>query len=92
MNIEGVAQTLFDEFDDKEFLTRDIPSDAMDKLVQAMGISETDIHARNTKVGKRIGSMHNTELLLNSGRSVTMVVTRPENKRLPRRFKFETCS
>jgi hypothetical protein len=78
MNIEGVAQTLFDEFDDKEFLTRDIPSDAMDKLVQAMGISETD--------------MHNTELLLNSGRSVTMVVTRPENKRLPRRFKFETCS
>lgn len=88
MNGRDVAEILFAEFELKEFLTRDISPETMERVIETMGITETNRHSRNTRVGRGIGSMDGAEYALESGINVTMVVTRPENGSLPRRFKF----
>ena len=88
MNERYIAEVLFAEFEFKEFLTRDISPETMERVIEAIGITQTNRHSRNTRVGRGIGSMDRTEYTLESGGKVRMVVTRPENGSLPRRFRF----
>ncbi len=87
MEGKEVVDVLFAEFGFREFLTRHIPPDAMDRLSKLMEIIEFD-HVRNTKVGRGIGSLDGSEYTLASGQTVRMVVTRSENPHQPRRFRF----
>jgi predicted RNase H-like HicB family nuclease len=88
MDSKEVAEVLFAEFGFKEFLTRDIRPDVLDRLTKLMEITEIDRHARNTKVGLGIGSLDGMDYTLGSGQKVKLVITRPENKHIPRRFQF----
>ena len=87
MNGKKVAEVLFAKFGFKEFLTRDIPSDVMGQLTKLMEIHDEG-PGRNIKVGQHIGDFEGFVYSLESGQTVKLVVTRPENRRLPRRFQL----
>ena len=87
MDSKRVAEVLFAQFGFKEFLTRDIPPDVMHQLTDLMDIVDVG-HVRNTKVGRYIGSLEGPEYALETGQRVRVVVTRPDDKRYNRRFRF----
>ncbi len=87
MDKAKVAELLYAEFGNEEFLTRHISEETMGRLADVMGISETG-HARNTKVGKGIGSLDRDIFTLEGGGTVTVLVYPPEHPRQPRRFQL----
>ena len=91
MEGQKVATLLYAEFGDKEFLTRQISEETMAQLVKLMGITETG-HVRNTKVGKAIGSLDGNTYTVGAGQEVRVKVERPDNPRLPRRFRLASPS
>ena len=88
MDGRKVAEALFAQFGFNEFLTREIPPDVMGKLTKLMEIHDTDLHIRNTKIGRSIGFLEGFEYTLESGQKVEIAVDRPENVRVPRRFRL----
>ena len=88
MDKTKVGQLLYAEFGNKEFLTREISANTMTQLVGVMGIKETDIHRRNTRVGKAIGSLDQRVFTLIGGGMAIMSVNRPENLHQPRSFRL----
>ena len=88
MDKTKVVQLLYAEFGDKEFLTRQISEETMAHLVKQIGITETDIHRRNTLLGKSIGSLDGATYSLESSCRVKVEVERPEGRHLPRRFRL----
>ena len=87
MDGREVVEILFAEFGFNEFLTRRIPPDVMGQLTKLMGIHETGL-GRNMKVGRVLGALDGIEYALESGQTVRMSVTRPEDTRPPRRFQL----
>ena len=87
MDGNDVANYLYAEFEQREFLTRQISDDAMIRLASMMGIIDGG-QSRKIKVGQYISNLEGTELTPGSGHKVKLVVTRPENNSLPRRFQF----
>lgn len=87
MSGKRVGEILFDQFGYKEFLTRDIPPDVMDQLTERMEIHDAG-PGRKIKVGQHISELEGFQYTPESGLKVEMTVTRPENRRLPRRFRF----
>ena len=90
MGIDGqkVAECLYAEFGEKEFLTRQISPDTMARLVELLEVRASGHRGRNTQVGKAIGSLDGTTHTLGTGQKVKISVNRPENLHLPRRFRF----
>ena len=91
MDGNDVVNYLYDEFEQREFLTRQISDDAMVPLARMMGIVDGG-QSRKIKVGQYISNLEGTELTPGSGHKVKLVVTRPENNSLPRRFQFVPVS
>ena len=87
MSGRKVGEILFAQFGFKEFLTRDIPQEVMDELTERMEIHDAG-PSRNIKVGQYISYLEGYQYNPESGLKVEMTVTRPENRRLPRRFRF----
>ena len=87
MDGKKVGDVLFAHFGFKEFLTRDIPPEVMGQLTEIMEIHDTG-PGRNIKVGQYISDIEGFRYTPDSGLTVKMTVTRPENRRLPRRFRF----
>ena len=89
MDGKEVVEILYAEFGSKEFLTRNITEATMSRLAKLMGIPEIG-QSRKIKVGKFMSDMERqrTECVLHSGQRAKMVVTRPADKRHPRRFQI----
>lgn len=87
MDGNDVANYLYTEFEQREFLTRHISDDAMLRLAKMMGIID-DGQSRKIKVDQYINNLEGTELTASLGHKIKLVVTRPENNSLPRRFQF----
>ena len=87
MDGQKIAECLYEEFGNKEFLTREISPETMGKLVKLMGITGMG-HSRNTKVGRGIGSLDQGIFTLDGDGMVIMYVNRPEDPRQPRSFKL----
>ena len=87
MDSNDVANFLYDEFGQKEFLTRHISGEAMTRLARMMGIVDVG-QSRLVKVGQYISKLEGVELTPASSQKVKLAVTRPEDKRRPRRFRF----
>ncbi len=88
MDRSKVCQTLYDQFGNKEFLTREISDTAIRRLSEALGFSEFDTHSRNTRIGKAIGSLEGHICTLDDESQAIMYVYRPDNPRLPRSFQL----
>ena len=87
MDGNKVGDVLFAHFGFKEFLTRDIPPDMMGELTKLMGIRDSGFR-RNIKVGQYISDIEGFRYTPKPGLTVMMTVTRPEDRRRPRRFRF----
>ena len=91
MDKSKVCQTLYDQFGNEEFLTREIPDAAIRRLSEALGFTEYDTHhSRNTRIGRAIGSLEGYVCTLENESQAIMYVYRPENPRLPRSFQLVT--
>ena len=88
MDKSRACQMLYDQFGNKEFLTREISDTAIGLLSELLGISSSDTHARNTRIGKAIGSLEGHIFTLDDKSQAIMYVYRPENPRLPRSFQL----
>ena len=91
MDVNDVASYLYAEFEQEEFLTRQISDATMIRLARMMGIAD-DGQSRKIKVGQYISNLEGTELIPSSGQKVKLVVTRPKNNSHPRRFQFVPVS
>ncbi len=85
MNGTKVAGILYAEFRHDQFLTRDIPARAMQRLGKAMGVVGAG-QSLKIKVGQALSNMEGREYALPCGKKVAMGVKRPENKNKPCRF------
>ena len=84
-----VCQTLYDQFGNEEFLTRQISDAAIRRLSEVLGFSEYDPHhSRNTRIGRAIGSLEGYICTLDDESQAIMYVYRPENPRLPRSYRL----
>ena len=90
MEIDGkkVAECLYAEFGRHGFLTREIPAVTMNRLVRLTGVGSAGKIGRNSQIGRAVGSLDQAEFTLDSGQRVKLIVERPENQRLPRRFRL----
>ena len=87
MDKEKVAETLFAQFGFEEFQTHRIPPEVMQRLAELMEI-DPSYQYLNTVVGVRISQLEGIPYTLESGRKVTLTVTRPKSRYKRRRFQW----
>ena len=90
---EKAAEALYSHFGFAEFLTRDIPSELMERLTELLEI-DSNGPSRNIKVGQHLSLLAGPQYTLSSGRMVKISIKRDENGKAssPRRFRLTDCT